>query len=243
MAFFHIFPISTTAILLLFITAVGAYGSVRLSWRVKEHADNPLFWYFRNSFIAVTFFGIIFVIPFLFTPYNETVMVWGYITAQAFLTLAAAWLAALFARYTHISPVIGFFIILAIGAFEVYIHITHLPVFNFTSFETHNIQQIIPSRLAGSMIALKLILGIIPLSLASFYFAATYPGETRRRSFLIAIGLFLWVAGGPLHDFANSTFFLLADIITLAGFGFILFGLLTHGKTELLPSVHTEISQ
>jgi len=219
------FPISSTALLLLVLAGVYGYGAIRLHKRAKANPQNDLFHYFGYFFTSFTIFSIIFVLPFLLTPHDTTLTVWGYVIAQAVFTIGVSWLAGFVMRSFNKPALLGQIPILALGVLEIMFHIKSMPVYDVAALATYNISKVSPSKAAGTIVGIEAVLTILPTVYVMIRTAAKVPAA-RTRSVLIASGLLLTFIGGPMHDQVGPRLFAVADIITILGAVITLIGLL-----------------
>jgi hypothetical protein len=228
-------PLSSTAVLLIAMSFICAYGTIRIRRRAAANPQNELLHYFGYFFLGLTCFSVTFVIPFLFFRHNTVIPVWGYIFAQFFFGTATSFLGAFVARSFNKRAIFGFLPIMLITIAEFAVHVTHFPNYDVASLDTYNIQKITPFVVAAALIGLKAITPIIPLGVIMIRQAIKIPAA-RTRSLMIFAGLVLMLVGGPLHDVGDPRLFAIADLVTLFGVVTILGGLLVEPVSQPQPS-------
>ena len=198
--------------------------------------------YFRNFFFYFSIFLLILGFPIIFSPFNNYILKWAYLTSHTIVWFPWAYLFAisLYIFFPRLNPHYLFFFGLLVGeVVQVFIFLfPPAPFFHqeigILDFHT----QFLPSLLI-------MIWDIIVFCFAALVFI--YQGvknqSIRIKSFIIAFGLFFIIVGGPLHNFVTSFFLTLsADIATLAGFIIIFVGLIWKPKIKMRGGDITKIS-
>ena len=229
--------IPITGVIHLIDTLVFAFCAWRLNVSfIDSGKRNMIFKYFSLFFLFTAIFQLIIAIghlPFFFGRPEMFIPVFNlaYIIGHAFLYLGMAYFIYVpsyiyfeNSKFAKKFTKIYFHLIVLGGIVITVINIIN-PLKNaYVDVESgltiFNVPDII-----GKLIPLIVILSWGPAALLFLYKSVKLKGVTRFKSLFLGIGLIVIIVGGPMHDVARvAGQYLLADILTLAGFFLLFFG-------------------
>lgn len=200
-----------------------------LAWKLhisyKKNPSNQVLHIFATAYIFLIFAYAAFSLPRLIISSNTQAIGVGFLVANAFLFLAAAYLVRVtmfFFKTTLQKPLFWIFLILALGVMIVgVIHFSE-PSYNpATGLTNWNIDPTF-----GTLTTVLFLIVLVPSSLFFFYQGIkTRDAIVRVRSVFIALGIaLLLIAVGTYYTATNSTLFFISDIFSLSAFLTIFIG-------------------
>lgn len=195
--------------------------------QINSKKNNNFFNLFKGF---VLFFGIFTAITSILTiafPREHSITGQGYIIGHFFLYIACAYLVRIWLLVS--KPLLN-----SVNIFRIYVilgliaTLSNLYLFNYS---LSGKDATISSWMGPFMFITIIIMITSSLIPAAFIFIreAIYQPKLRKRYLLIGISLIIVIIGGPLHNF--KSYYLLADLITAAGFVLLFWGVMSNVRT------------
>jgi hypothetical protein len=239
--------IPLTAIPAILGTVVMAASWVYMNNRIKaasgsvQRSTHLL----HNFFLFNTLFFATISVPYYWLVASPdefgSVMAWAYVIGHIFLYLAfmnvAIMVCTLIPKLNKVERYLVPVYVLVIIGITLYNAKTMIfgiqPIFDYE----HNIAVPRAATAVGLTIAVSALASTLPAVVLFIINGIKASGPARLRSLVLALGFFMLIAAGPVHDLAKTgTIYALADVFTIVSLLIIGTGVMYHFEQSLVQA-------